>query len=360
MQRILFSLVPLFAACSSSSDAAHSSPGPSATPPGEAKARMAEPPDGADTGEVNPRLLRRFKPVRKTLALADAPATTALTDLGRMLFFDKRLSKDHDLSCNSCHALDHFGVDNETTSVGAHGVRGRRNSPSVFNAAGHFTAFWDGRAGNVEEQAKGPILNPAEMAMADAPTVVAVLKNIPGYVTAFRTAFPDDSSPVTYDNVGRAIGAFERSLVTPSRWDKYLAGDRSALTPQEINGLKLFTDLGCMTCHTGEFVGGSMFQKVGVAAKWPNQNDQGRFEITKSESDRMMFKVPSLRNIAKTAPYFHDGSAKTLEEAIELMGRYQIGEELSPKDITAIATWLGSLTGELPAKYIEPPQLPPG
>jgi cytochrome c peroxidase len=357
MQRILVSLVPLFAACSSSSDAAH-------PPAVAAAAATAEPTAGtasrSEPGEVNPRLLRRFKPVRKTLSLADAPASAALTDLGRMLFFDKRLSKDHDLSCNSCHALDKFGVDNQATSVGAKGVRGRRNSPSVFNAAGHFTAFWDGRAGNVEEQAKGPILNPAEMGMPDAASVVAVLQKIPGYVTAFQAAFPEDKSPLTYDNVGRAIGAFERSLVTPSRWDNYLAGDRAALTAQEITGLKLFTDLGCMTCHTGEFVGGSMFQKVGVAAKWPNQADQGRFELTKSDADHMMFKVPSLRNVAKTGPYFHDGSAKTLEEAIEMMGRYQIGEELNPKDIAAIATWLGSLTGELPAKYIEPPQLPPG
>jgi cytochrome c peroxidase len=357
MQRILFSLVPLFAACSSSSDAAQP---PHPAPPAAAAARMADTATRSDVGEVNPRLLRRFKPVRKSFELAGAPASTAMTDLGRMLFFDKRLSKDHDLSCNSCHALDHFGVDNEPTSVGAKGARGRRNSPTVFNAAGHFTAFWDGRAGNVEEQAKGPILNPSEMAMTDAPAVVAVLQKIPGYVTAFHAAFPGDAAAVSYENVGRAIGAFERSLVTPSRWDKYLAGDRAALSAKEITGLKLFTDLGCMTCHTGEFVGGSMFQKVGVAAPWPNQADEGRFEVTKLASDRMMFKVPSLRNVAKTSPYFHDGSAKTLEEAIELMGRYQIGEEINEKDIAAIAAWLGSLTGELPAKYIEPPQLPPG
>src|SRR6185295_12812839 len=179
MQRILFSLVPLFAACSSASDAAHPPPGSSAA--ATTGTRVAETATSAEAGEVNPRLLRRFKQVRKTLSLADAPASAAMTDLGRMLFFDKRLSKDRDLSCNSCHALDHFGVDNEPTSIGAKGVRGRRNSPSVFNAAGHFTAFWDGRAGNVEEQAKGPIVNPAEMAMPDAQAVVAVLQKIPGY-----------------------------------------------------------------------------------------------------------------------------------------------------------------------------------
>jgi len=357
MHRILFALVPVLAACGTSTAPA---PAP-APPPAAAPAPAPAPAPGvaARTGEVNPRLLRRFKPVRESIALANAPAASvAMTDLGRMLFFDKRLSRDRDLSCNSCHQLDHFGVDNEPTSVGAKGKRGRRNSPTVFHAAGNFTAFWDGRAGSVEEQAKGPILNPAEMAMADAPSVVAVLEKIPGYVTAFKAAFPADGNPVNYDNVGRAIGAFERRLTTPSRWDKYLAGEHAALTDLEVSGLKLFTDLGCMTCHTGEFVGGSMFQKVGVAVAWPNQGDLGRYEVTKLDSDRMMFKVPSLRDVAKTGPYFHDGSAKTLEEAVTLMARHQIGEELSPTDVKAIVGWLGSLTGELPAKYIAAPKLP--
>jgi cytochrome c peroxidase len=350
-------LLLLVVACSATSD-----PPPDLVPAGPAAgvgARAAAPQSRTEAGvEINPRLLRRFKPLRGNLELAHAPASDALTDLGRMLFFDKRLSRDGDLACNSCHQLDHFGVDNQPTSVGARGVRGRRNSPTVFQAAGQFTAFWDGRAGNVEEQAKGPILNPIEMAMPDAASVVAVLQKIPGYVTAFAAAFPGQPTPLTYDNIGRAIGAFERKLTTPSRWDQYLQGRRTALTAAELRGFKLFTDLGCMTCHTGEFVGGSMFQKVGVATAWPNQGDQGRFEVTQLPSDRMIFKVPGLRNVAKTAPYFHDGSARTLEEAVTLMGRYQVGEELSPADVQAIVSWLGALTGELPAKYIEPPRLP--
>ena len=359
MHRALWSLLPLIAACGSSPD-----PTPAAKPPAPAgapatvAARAAPVQTSAESG-VNPRLLRRFKPVRASIERANEPAASvAQTDLGRMLFFDKRLSKSRDLSCSSCHRLDHFGVDNEPTSIGAKGVRGRRNSPTVFHAAGHFTSFWDGRAGDVEEQAKGPILNPAEMAMTDAPSVVALLQKIPGYVTAFHAAYPDDASPVTYNHVAGAIGAFERKLITPSRWDKYLEGDHTALTEPELKGLKLFTDLGCMTCHTGEFVGGSMFQKVGVAAAWPRQADQGRFELTKLESDRMTFKVSSLRDVAKTAPYFHDGSAKTLEEAVTLMARHQLGEELGPQDVASIVAWLGSLTGELPTKYIEPPKLP--
>jgi cytochrome c peroxidase len=354
--RKLLSLIPLLAACGSSSEPASQG---APTPAAPAAAARASAQAAARSGEVNPRLLRRFKPVRESLAsTAEAPPTKEMVDLGRMLFFDKRLSRDHDLSCNSCHNLDHYGVDNEATSLGAKGARGRRNSPTVFNAAGHFTEFWDGRATNVEEQAKGPILNPAEMAMPSAEAVVDRLVKIPGYAPLFHAAFPKDASPITYANVGLAIGAFERGLVTPSRWDKYLAGDHGVLNAQEITGLKLFTDLGCMTCHTGEFVGGSMFQKVGVVAKWPNQQDLGRFEVTHLESDRMLFKVPSLRNVAKTAPYFHDGSAKTLEQAITMMGRHQIGEELSADDVASIAAWLGALTGELPGSYIAAPQLP--
>jgi cytochrome c peroxidase len=365
-------LLSALAACSSPSNAA-APPPPAPAPAPAAPAAAAAAPAGApaaaaraaatatrsEVGEVNPRLLRRFKPVRLVLSAADAPPPSdALVDLGRMLFFEPRLSRDHDLSCNSCHKLDRYGVDNETTSPGTKGARGTRNSPSVYHAAGHFVSFWDGRAATVEEQAKGPILNPIEMAMPNADAVVGVLQAVPGYVAAFRAAFPGDAQPVSYDNLGRAIGAFERRLVTPSRWDRYLAGDHAALSGDEVAGLKLFTDLGCMTCHTGEFVGGSMFQKAGVMAPWPNQKDQGRFEVTKLAADRMMFKVPSLRNVAKTAPYFHDGSAKTLDEAVVVMARHQVGEELSPGDASLIVAWLGSLTGDLPSKYIAPPALP--
>ena len=347
MQRQLLPMLLLAAACSSSSDA---------EPVKVASAAPAPAPRAAPRESINPRILRRFKPVRSEIA--DAPPPAALIDLGRMLFFDKRLSKHRDLSCNSCHRLDRYGVDNEVTSVGTDGKRGSRNSPTVYHAAGHMRAFWDGRAADVEEQATGPIINPAEMAMANGKTVEAVLGKIPGYVTAFQTAFPGQAQPVTFRNVGIAIGAFERRLVTPSRWDRYLEGDQDALTPAEVAGLKVFTDVGCMTCHTGEFVGGSTFQKVGVSAPWPNQADQGRYEVTKLDSDRMMFKVPSLRNVAKTAPYFHDGSAKTLEDAIRMMGKFQITDELSPDDVKAIVTWLDSLTGDLPTEYIREPKLP--
>jgi cytochrome c peroxidase len=307
--------------------------------------------------DINPRQLRRFK------ALVDEPAPDAATiariDLGRQLFFDKRLSKDGDLSCNSCHQLDKYGVDGEPTSPGTQGQRGRRNSPTVYHAGGEFTSFWDGRAANVEEQAKGPILNPIEMGMPSGDAVVAVIAKIPGYVAAFQAAFPDERAPLTYDNLGRAIGAFERRLVTPGRWDRYLAGDHSALAPDEIAGLKIFTDIGCITCHTGEFVGGSMFQKAGFVKPWPNQRDRGRYELTKRDADDMMFKVPSLRNVARTAPYFHDGSVATLSEAVRMMARHQLGEELTDEETRVVVAWLGSLTGTLPTALIKEPVLPP-
>lgn len=307
--------------------------------------------------EFNPRLLRRFKPVRERLD-GNGPVDPAQVKLGRALYFDKRLSKNGSQACNSCHPLDRYGADGQTTSPGAEGTLGSRNSPTVYHAAGYFAQFWDGRAHDVEEQAKGPLTNPVEMGLKDGAHVERILKAIPGYKPLFAQAFPGEADPISYDNVGKAIGAFERGLVTPSRWDAYLRGDKTALTADEVEGLRVFTNVGCMVCHTGEFVGGSMFEKVGAVEPWPNQKDQGRYEVTHEEGDRMMFKVPTLRNIAKTAPYFHDGSAKTLPEAVTMMGRHQLGLELSKEEVTSITTWLAALTGDLPRDYIKEPSLP--
>jgi cytochrome c peroxidase len=300
---------------------------------------------------INPRLLRRFQPLEKPSA-PRSQAERARVDLGRALFYDARLSKAGSVSCNSCHVLASYGVDHEPTSTGHAGQHGQRNAPTVYNASGFFVQFWDGRAPSVEEQAKGPILNPVEMAMGSAADVERTLRGIPEYVAAFRTAFPDAREPVTLDNTGQAIGAFERGLVTPSRWDDYLRGDTNALTNPEKKGLKTFLDSGCMVCHTGRYLGGSMFERVGAVEPWPNQTDQGRSVVTGRSEDAMMFKVPTLRNIAKTAPYFHDGSAATLGEAVGRMGRHQLGIELSPTEVGSIVTWLDSLTGELPIDYI--------
>jgi cytochrome c peroxidase len=309
--------------------------------------------------EVNPRLLRRFVPLRPRQDATATPPSDELIALGRSLYFERRLSKNRDLSCNSCHRLDAYGVDGEATSPGDKGQRGGRNSPTVYNAGGYFAQFWDGRAATVEEQAKGPILNPIEMAMPSAAAVVARLREIPGYSALFARAFPGESSPLTYDNVGRAIGAFERGLTTPSRWDRYLTGDKAALTEPEVEGLKIFTNVGCMVCHTGELLGGNSYQRAGAVEPWPNQADTGRAAITKNDADRMMFKVPTLRNVVKTAPYFHDGSARTLNEAVQMMGKHQLGLELADTEVSSIVAWLGSLTGTPRADYIAEPALPP-
>jgi cytochrome c peroxidase len=308
---------------------------------------------------VNPRLLRRFEPVRSQLESETNAVTPAKVELGRMLYFEKRLSLRQDLSCNSCHDLQRFGADGQVTSPGTRGALGSRNSPTVYNAAGSFAQFWDGRAADVEAQALGPILNPLEMALPSAEQGERVLRSIPGYVSAFKAAFPGESEPVTFANVGRAIGAFERKLTTPGRWDEFLRGKQDALSQRELEGLSIFTNIGCMVCHTGELVGGSMYQKAGVVEPWPNQKDQGRFEVTKQDVDRMMFKVPTLRNVAQTAPYFHDGSAPTLQVAVKMMGKHQLGLDLSAHEVEAIVAWLGALTGELPRDYIREPALPP-
>jgi cytochrome c peroxidase len=305
----------------------------------------------------NPRLLRRFVPARATIA--DVEPDPAKIELGRMLYHEKRLSKSQELSCNSCHQLDRYGVDSEPTSKGHNGQRGGRNAPTVFHAAGHFGQYWDGRASTIEEQALGPILNPIEMAAPNEKYVVQVLSSMPPYVAAFKKAFPGEKDPISFVNVGRAIGAFERKLTTRARWDDYLEGKTSALSDKEVEGLKLFTNLGCMGCHTGEFLGGSMYEKVGAVQPWPGQKDQGRYDLTHRDGDRMLFKVPTLRNISETAPYFHDGSAATLQEAVGMMGKHQLGLQLDSAEVDAIVTWLNSLKGELPTSYIASPELPP-
>ena len=289
------------------------------------------------------------------------PAPTAeQIALGRTLFYETRLSNGHDVSCNSCHALNGYGADGRRVSFGHRGQTGNRNAPTVYNAAGQVAQFWDGRAATIEAQAKGPILNPAEMGMPDSGAVLAHMRGTPAYVAAFRAAFPGERQPVTYDNVGRAIGAFERGLVTPARWDKFLAGDSKALTPEEQRGAATFVRVGCAGCHNGAYVGGGSFQKLGLVRPWPSRADSGRFNVTHQAGDLYAFKVPALRNVAMTGPYFHDGSVASLDSAIRLMGRHQLGAELSEAQVRSIHAWLAALTGKLPEGYIAEPPLPRG
>ena len=329
---------------------------PAPTPVAEVKAPVVEAPKPAGFDMTR---LAAFQALPADMASEQNPSTPERVALGKLLYFDKRLSKSQALSCNSCHDLGKGGVDGAQFSTGHKGQLGGRNSPTVFNAALHVAQFWDGRAATVEDQAKGPVLNPVEMAMPDAKGVEKVLTSIPQYVEAFGKAFPGEKEPVSFDNAAKAIAAFERKLVTPGRWDRFLGGDTEALTQAEKDGFDTFMSAGCVSCHAGVGVGGGMYQKLGLVQPWPNQKDQGRFEVTKAEADKMMFKVPSLRNIAKTAPYFHDGSAKTLPEAIRMMAKHQLGKELSDAEVASIATFLGALSGEAPAELVAAPELPP-
>jgi cytochrome c peroxidase len=317
--------------------------------------------DGQRAGQsedVAPGSLKVFAPLPEVVpGRSGAPARDQI-ELGRMLYFDPRLSKTQTISCNTCHPLAKYGADGQPTSAGYRGQHGDRNAPTVYNAAGHFAQFWDGRAADLEEQAKGPVRNPVEMAMTSGEDVVAVLRSIPGYALAFRRAFPEDREPVSFDNMGIAIGAFERQLLTPSRWDWFLRGHYTALTAEEKTGLNTFLAAGCQTCHAGAFLGGSSFQKLGVAKPYPDTSDSGRYKVTRNEADRMFFKVPSLRNVAMTAPYFHNGKVQSLEEAVRRMSEYQRGLQLSEREARAIVSWLGSLTGDLPVDVIREPVLP--
>lgn len=347
-KHLLSVLVPaiLFVACEKKPE---STPTPAASTPTPAAPAASAPPAEA----IDESILAAFKPaLPASFESKDNPSTDDKVLLGRTLYFDTRLSAAGDLSCNSCHKLDKFGVDGEKTSPGHKGQRGKRNSPTVFNAAGHFVQFWDGRAKDVEEQAKGPVLNPVEMAMKDDKAVVAEINKSKWYKDQFKKAFPDDKDPVTFDNMGKAIGAFERKLVTPSKWDKFLGGDKDALTKEEKVGFNTFVKSGCTACHSGTLLGGAMYQKLGVVQPWKGEGDVGRAEVTKKDEDKLMFKVPSLRNIEKTAPYYHDGSIATLEEAVTNMAKIQLGKELTKEEVASIVTFLKTLTGEPPKDLV--------
>lgn len=307
--------------------------------------------------EVNRAMLGMFQPIMEVAENPANPLSDAKIDLGRMLYYDTRLSKNRTVSCNSCHDLASFGDDGRATSKGINDQTGGRSAPTVYNAAIHIAQFWDGRAADVEAQAVGPVLNPIEMGMPDETYVLRVLKSIPGYVEAFAKAFPDDKEPLTYANVGKAIGAFERKLMTPSRFDDFLKGDEKALTDAEKHGLNLFVTTGCTVCHNGMGVGGHLYQKLGLVKEWQTK-DLGRFEATKNEADKHFFKVPSLRNITETGPYLHDGSIASLGEIVTKMAEFQLGRTISAEECQSIVAFLGSLKGRVDENYIKQPELP--
>ncbi|MDN3691656.1 cytochrome-c peroxidase [Chryseobacterium tructae] len=281
--------------------------------------------------------------------------------LGKALYFDPILSKNGTQSCNTCHNLNTYGVDNKAFSPGdAKGSVGVRNSPSTLNAALHTAQFWDGRAKSLEEQAGKPILNPIEMGIPDENFVIERLKKSEKYQKMFGIAFPKDKSPINWENLTTAIGAFERKLITPSRFDKYIEGDNNALTDKEKHGLQDFIDVGCITCHTGPALGGNSFQKFGVYKEYWKETkstkiDEGKSVISKNEAEKYMFKVPSLRNVTKTSPYFHDGSVTDLKEVIRIMGKIQLDKELTSEQVDNIYAFFESLKGEVNPELAKAP-----
>jgi len=285
------------------------------------------------------------------------PVTPEKIELGRMLYYEPRLSLSQEISCNSCHPLSNYGAEHTPVSVGHEGQRGERNAPTVYNAALHVAQFWDGRAEDVEEQAQGPVLNPIEMGMPSADYAMGVIRSIPGYGPLFEKAFPGAAQAITWDHYGKAVGAFERRLMTPGRFDVFLEGDDDALTEAEKEGLRTFVATGCATCHNGPAVGGGMFQKLGLVEPYPTE-DRGRAKVTGNKQDEFVFKVPSLRNVAETAPYFHDGSIESLDMAVRVMARFQLGRTLDAETTESIVTFLGALTGPIPEEYVARPELP--
>lgn len=284
------------------------------------------------------------------------PQQEAKIELGKMLWFDPRLSLSGKVSCNTCHDLSTNGADTKPLSIGYAGRKGTVNSPTVFNAEKQIAQFWDGRAKTLAEQATGPITNPLEMAMTPE-LAEGVIRSIPGYRPYFEKAF--GSKNPTFSEIAEALAAFETTLTTPNApFERYLKGDKNALTQQQIDGLKLFRRSGCIRCHSGNLLGGTSFQKVGSVRPYVTDNSsKGRMDVSGKPWDEMMFKVPTLLNVERTAPYFHDGAVKTLPDAAKKMADIQLDMNLSEKQVEEIVAFLESLNGELPK--IEKPTLPP-
>lgn len=304
----------------------------------------------AKVAELRAKALQLLDPLPAKMPGSEQD-TPARIELGRQLYFDKRLSLNDSQSCNTCHVLDgkNAGVDNEPTSEGVHGKRGDRNSPTVLNAGFHFAQFWDGRAADLKEQAKGPVLNPVEMAMPDEATVVKKLGAVKEYQQGFAKAFPGVANPINYDNVAEAIAAFERTLITHDRLDDFLKGDDKALTATELKGLDLFLTVGCTTCHNGPVIGANSYQKVGLVHPYETK-DIGRFAISKEEGDEHKFKVPSLRNVVLTGPYFHDGKHTNLRDTILLMAHIQLDKQLTPDEADSLLAFMHTMTDKARAK----------
>jgi cytochrome c peroxidase len=319
---------------------------------------MATAPEAPKGRPFDPAQLAVFAPLPEKIERPDNLLTDDKVALGRQLYFDARLSKGQDVSCNTCHDVTKSGGDDLAVPAGTKKAKGTRNAPTIFNAAGNFAQGWDGR-GPLVEDFIAPHAADANVMGADEKRLVDTAASIPAYAAAFKKAFPDEKGAITAETLSKAIAAYSRKLLTPARWDKFLAGDQAALTDDEKAGLGAFMDANCTTCHAGKYVGAAQNQKLGVAKAWPTSADVGRFAVTKQEVDRFVFKVPTLRNVTKTGPYLHDGTIASLDELVKLMERHQVGKELTDPQAKAIVTFLGALAGDPPKDLVKKPDLPP-
>ncbi len=307
---------------------------------------------------------QNFKPLPEDMGTPEFPTTPERVALGRALFFDPRLSLDGTVSCSRCHLPSLYGTDALPRAIGVEKRLNPRNAPTILNAALQFADHWYGDRSSVEEQAAKSFLGNASFGNPDFASVIAKIKAVPSYENMFAKAFPGEKDPTTQENTAKAIGAYERTLVTPSAFDAYLKGDAKALSPEAKAGLTEFIGTGCTSCHNGVGIGGGMFQKFGLIddyweATKSKEVDKGRSSVTNNSADQYVFKVPMLRNVAMTPPYFHDGSVATLPEAVRIMAKVQLGKEINDAHIKKIIVFLESLTGSLPQNFATPPTLPP-
>lgn len=325
-------------------------------------------PNAALSRELEQQVVRQakqvFKQLPKNMATPEVPITAAQVVLGKKLFFDPRLSLDGTVSCAICHKPALYGTDALSKSIGVGHRVNTRNAPTVLNAALQFRAHWIGDRASVEEQAMKSLIGPASFGNTDYESVIRKIDSIQGYREMFAKAFPTDANPVRPENWGKALGAYERTLVTPSPFDAFLAGDSNALGEEAKSGLKTFMRVGCASCHNGVAVGGGTFQKFGVVENYWKETgsapvDDGRYSVTHDVADRYFFKVPGLRNVTMTPPYFHDGSVLTLSDAVLIMGKVQLGQGLTKQQIKAVIAFLASLTGTLPGDFTNEPVLAP-
>ena len=317
----------------------------------------------ADDEAVIKRASQILGPLPASMPSEQNPITAEKVKLGKVLFYEPRISVDGTVSCSKCHPIALYAADGLRKSIGHNCKENPRNDPTVFNAASQISEHWIGNRTSVEDQAKQAVVGPPAFGMPSYESVEKVLRAYKEYETLFKAAFPSDKEPVTIDNFAKAVGAFERTLVTPAAFDAFLKGTKDAMTAQQKKGLETFIDQGCAGCHFSAFVGGQMYQKFGIFEPYEKYTksekvDEGRYAVTKNESDKYVFKVPVLRNVGKTPPYFHDGSVDKLGDAVWIMGKIQLGKDLPKEQVRDIVAFLHALTGNIPEEVMTVPVLP--